>query len=89
MAQQRPSPVARVREEIATHAQPTKSRPGTIGHALPRYREAGDWTRDELAEWLGVSLDGLAAIMVEPINDAEQSTRRYGIRPRRLRDALG
>ena len=40
---------------------------GAIGHALARFREARGWSRDELAGWLGVTADGLAAIALEPL----------------------
>ena len=36
----------------------------TVSHTLPRNRETRRWSRDDLDDWLGVTLDGLAAILV-------------------------
>ena len=43
--------------------------PTTIGHALARYRDARGWSRDELAAWLGVDPNRLAALAIQPRPD--------------------
>ncbi len=88
MAQQRPSPVARCREEVAP-------------------RVARGWSREQLAAWLGVSLDGLAALALEQHPQRPVATappveiqpppkarvaalaNHYGANVRRLAEALG
>ena len=48
------------------HPRPAVSHPETIGHALACYREARGWFREQLADWLGVSPTGLAALAIQP-----------------------
>ena len=75
-----------------------ESDPATIGHALARYRAARGWSRARLAEWLGVTPTGLAALAIQPRPDPAAPTfadlvaglaDRYGVDPWRLADALG
>ena len=40
--------------------------PDTIGHALAGYRMRRDWTHEDLAAFLGLALNQLAALSVEP-----------------------
>ena len=77
--------------QIRQAALDAESRSGTIGHALARYREARGWSRDELAAWLGVTVDGLAAISVELVPPPVLTyllADRYSIDQGRLHEAL-
>jgi hypothetical protein len=40
--------------------------PGTIGHALAGYRMRRGWTHEDLAAFLGLTLNQLATLSVEP-----------------------
>ena len=76
-----------------------EARPGTIGHALARYREDRGWTRADLADWLGVTTTTLAAMALEPVprpealsadeNPCEQLGERFDADAGRLAEALG
>ena len=86
------------RRQLRQAALDAESRPGTIGHALARSREARGWSRDELAAWLGTSLDGLAGLALEPRSrpgypmttgiPLERLADRHGADRGRLREAL-
>ena len=64
--------------ELHRAALDAEARSTTIGHALARSREARGWSRDELADWLGVTPPGLAAIALEPM-PTHEITRRSGV----------
>jgi len=64
--------------------------PALIGSALAAYRESRGWSREQLAEWLGLSADGLAGLALE-VRDAAPAAlgERYGTDEGRLSMVLG
>ena len=72
--------------------------PGTIAHALLLARRQLGYDHAELARWLGITTDRLAALALEPrpgpaapafVDQVRELARRYGADPGRLTDALG
>ena len=65
--------------DVCRAALEAEQDPATIGHALARCRESRDWSREQLAEWLGLTPTGLAAIAVEKL-PREAIVTRDGVR---------
>jgi len=53
-------------EELFRRAHEAETDLGLMGSALTRYCELQGWSREELADWLGISTRSLAALYCEP-----------------------
>jgi hypothetical protein len=55
-----------LKEELFRQAHEAETDLGLMGSALARYCELQGWSREELADWLGISTLSLAALYCEP-----------------------
>jgi hypothetical protein len=77
---------ARLLQQTALAAE---SHAALVGSVLAAHRGRERWTREQLADWLGLSFDGLALLALEPRDaDVDVLAERYGLNRGRLAQAL-
>lgn len=73
---------------LRTEAIAAEQDPALVGHAFAAWCASRGWERSDLASWLGVTVDQLAAMALEP-RRAGRLAERFGADARRLGAVLG